>query len=424
MFKRSRRREKERNGNNDGSLQSPTLPENVCESSSTAQQTSSTMQFDDYGMTTQSTIERKLLPSSVTPQETKPSSPSQQERQHHSPRDTQNPPHSTSGGTNSTDVGYCTEESSSSLLEPRPRGGSTASSISSYHTAVSTHEPSSTVSTTTISDNSEALRTLTFDLQQTLKEGMDRLEGRMERFEKRIESKVDKIEVQVQQIVKSKGQDREEREEERGRDREVPFAIGNVEEVTVDDKDGLYPRLSTLKEVDEDETGGAEEHPNDCSKLEVSTKTEDERSTEVTTTAQYRRYTDTEATKVAHFMAVVKRKKFTQHKSQSLKETMLPQKECNQQVLTWLTKEIKRWKFVARWLGLSESTITTIISDHPNESREQCYQMFMQWKSEYPESFTYPVLGEALRRESLELFQKFVKEVQTFDSDIDLHIHK
>lgn len=84
----------------------------------------------------------------------------------------------------------------------------------------------------------------------------------------------------------------------------------------------------------------------------------------------------------------------------------------------WLTKNVKRWKFIGRWLGLSETEISTIEKDYPQDSREQCYQMFMQWKSEYPHDYCYPVLGEALKKESQELFQGFVEEVDQVENDI------
>lgn len=85
----------------------------------------------------------------------------------------------------------------------------------------------------------------------------------------------------------------------------------------------------------------------------------------------------------------------------------------------WLTKEVKRWKFIARWLGLSESEILRIENDNPKDSLEQCYQMFMLWKSRYPENFTYPVLGGALREESQELFHDYVKVVNDIENNID-----
>ena len=64
--------------------------------------------------------------------------------------------------------------------------------------------------------------------------------------------------------------------------------------------------------------------------------------------------------------------------------------------------------------------MSRIISDNPNEDREQCYQMFVRWRAVSPESYTYPVLGEALKRESQELLNEFVKEVYRVETNIDL----
>ena len=96
------------------------------------------------------------------------------------------------------------------------------------------------------------------------------------------------------------------------------------------------------------------------------------------------------------------------------------QKACSQQVITWLTQRVSHWKFIARWLGLCETEVLRIISDNPNDDREQCYQMFVRWRTVSPESYTYPVLGEVLRRESQELFNEFVKEVYKVETNIEL----
>lgn len=70
------------------------------------------------------------------------------------------------------------------------------------------------------------------------------------------------------------------------------------------------------------------------------------------------------------------------------------------------------WKFVARRLGLSECDISRIEKDNPNQTREQCYQMLIEWKSKYPENDTYQVLGKVLNEESPKLFQDYVEEVK------------
>ena len=77
----------------------------------------------------------------------------------------------------------------------------------------------------------------------------------------------------------------------------------------------------------------------------------------------------------------------------------------------WLADEVTKWKFIGRRLGLEETVLTRIESQDPKDVREQCYQMFQQWKSADPKNFTYIVLGDALRKESLELFNDYVEKV-------------
>ena len=55
--------------------------------------------------------------------------------------------------------------------------------------------------------------------------------------------------------------------------------------------------------------------------------------------------------------------------------------------------------------------LSRIETEHPKSVREQCYQMFLHWRSVDPENFTYIVLGDALRKENLELFNEYMKEV-------------
>lgn len=43
-----------------------------------------------------------------------------------------------------------------------------------------------------------------------------------------------------------------------------------------------------------------------------------------------------------------------------------------------------QWKFIARILGKSEGFIDTMVSDYPNNSYEQAYQMLHQWKRQSP----------------------------------------
>ena len=78
----------------------------------------------------------------------------------------------------------------------------------------------------------------------------------------------------------------------------------------------------------------------------------------------------------------------------------------------WLTLRVTRWKFIARWLGLAENEVSRIETDHSKDDREQCYQMFVRWRTLDPKNYTYFFLGEALKRESQELYEEFVKEVE------------
>ena len=91
-------------------------------------------------------------------------------------------------------------------------------------------------------------------------------------------------------------------------------------------------------------------------------------------------------------------------------------------MIIWLTDKVQRWKFLARRLALEENELHRIESDNPNNDREQCYQMFLRWKAVYPTNYTYPVLGEALRKESRELYNDYVKQVHTVEEKIILPI--
>ena len=84
----------------------------------------------------------------------------------------------------------------------------------------------------------------------------------------------------------------------------------------------------------------------------------------------------------------------------------------------WLTQNVTNWKFLARWLGLQEADVARIETDNPNNNREQCYQMFLRLRAVDPENYTYPVLGEALRKESQELYSDYVKEVHRVENKI------
>lgn len=100
-------------------------------------------------------------------------------------------------------------------------------------------------------------------------------------------------------------------------------------------------------------------------------------------------------------------------------QIQLPQKPCNKKTLLWLTTEVMNWKCIARELGLSDSMISRIEKDYPNDCQEQCYQMFRQWKLRYPENDTCEALGNALRKKDPELFERFVKKLDKDKEDTD-----
>jgi hypothetical protein len=104
--------------------------------------------------------------------------------------------------------------------------------------------------------------------------------------------------------------------------------------------------------------------------------------------------------------------------------TELPDSPCKTRVMLWLAKKVMAWKFLARWLGLQENEISRIEADHPRSDREQCYQMFLRWKAVDPGNYTYPVLGDVLRKESQELYNEYVKEIHRVESSIDLPVKK
>ena len=85
----------------------------------------------------------------------------------------------------------------------------------------------------------------------------------------------------------------------------------------------------------------------------------------------------------------------------------------------WLTQRVTNWKFIARWLELPESEVTRIETDYQKEDREQCYQMFMKWKTVDPDNYNYVVLGEALKKENRELYNEYLKEVQQVETLFD-----
>ena len=50
--------------------------------------------------------------------------------------------------------------------------------------------------------------------------------------------------------------------------------------------------------------------------------------------------------------------------------------------------------------------------------------MFLRWKATDPKNYTYIVLGDTLRKESQELYDEFVEEVELVENNIDLAAKK
>jgi hypothetical protein len=105
------------------------------------------------------------------------------------------------------------------------------------------------------------------------------------------------------------------------------------------------------------------------------------------------------------------------HSSQSLQEmdvkslAELPSEPVSRDVLRDLSKELPKWEFPARALGLKEADIESIKADYPCNSREQCYKMLLMWKQRCAQNATYQALGRALLAEARNVYPNYVKIV-------------
>jgi hypothetical protein len=238
--------------------------------------------------------------------------------------------------------------------------------------------------------------TLFRSMKDELLQGMKQLlEDRMSKMEQKFESSQRKLETRVDDVEK--------------RLQEMHGENGLLPTVTEDTRVNEVPSAAVLDTVKED----SEEDEDGEVKGKISTTSSSQfQNLQVAMTSQ-RRYTDSEAMEVTQHKKIQKRRQdFAKRKSQSLHYSQLFQKPCNQQVIMWLTQRVTNWKFLGRWLGLPENVLSRIITDNQKSDREQCYQMFLRWKESDPENYTYPVLGDALQRESQVLYNEFVDEVR------------
>ena len=77
----------------------------------------------------------------------------------------------------------------------------------------------------------------------------------------------------------------------------------------------------------------------------------------------------------------------------------LPPLPVNQKVFIWLSRNIVQWKFLARYLRVSESDIIAIEHSESGDLQEQCYQMLLLWNRQHPQG-TYRDIGAAMAESS------------------------
>lgn len=302
------------------------------------------------------------------------------------------------------DPGYNTGDSSklpnniSLTHRPSVCSALSDSSTSSYYTAtnVPIHDSNQVSSVSTPERPAEiSMKELLQSVEVIVHSRITELEQKVEISHRKLEARLDDVEKQIHKMLA----DAESRlvltEEQRVV--ETPVSLPILKEVPEEDDDN-----AVLKST--------------------YTRSQSLGSVTASKSSRTRRYTDTEPMKMkGHRNGMKWKDYFAKKKSQSLQE-LLSNKSCDQQVIMWLTDKVQRWKFLARRLELEENELHRIETDNPNNDREQCYQMFLRWKAVYPQNYTYPVLGEALRKESKELYNDYVKQVHRVEGKIILPI--
>ncbi len=102
--------------------------------------------------------------------------------------------------------------------------------------------------------------------------------------------------------------------------------------------------------------------------------------------------------------------------SELLNPNSLPLKCPDKRIYLWLSGEILSWKFVARNLGLNESDIETIQTDH-HGVEEQRYQMFQVWERRNFQDCNYQKLGKVLfeSEKNRKLYPQYVERIKTIE---------
>ena len=93
----------------------------------------------------------------------------------------------------------------------------------------------------------------------------------------------------------------------------------------------------------------------------------------------------------------------------------LPLEVPRRSIYLWLSNEILQWKFIARRLGLQDSDIAIIESDHRlGGLKEHRLQMFLAWEKRFYQDCNYQRLGEVLMEsdKNRHLYSEFVRRVK------------
>ena len=89
----------------------------------------------------------------------------------------------------------------------------------------------------------------------------------------------------------------------------------------------------------------------------------------------------------------------------------VPRSSVKVSAMLWLSRKIVEWKFLGRYLGLSEVELSRIELENPRSIAEQTYQMLETWSRQtVPQDCNYQILCEKLMEAEMnkELCDQFV----------------